>query len=86
MVDLLEVVVRQEVSEVPFLALFLPDVGESFKDSQSRLLLGVWNVEFPKFVLDPPKLVGDLFFKLEPGFGRCFSQLVLVLGPTLGDL
>ncbi len=79
---MLEAVVRQEVSEVPFLALFLPLVGESFEDSQSRSLLCVWNVEFPKFVLDPPKLVGDLFFKLEPHF----SQRVLVLGPTLGYL
>ncbi len=49
-VDLRKAVVRLEVSEVLFQALLLPLLGESFKDSQSHQLLGVWNVEFPKLV------------------------------------
>jgi hypothetical protein len=56
LLDRLETVVRQEVSEVSFEALLLPFVCESFEDSQSRQLFRIRDVEFPKLVLDPAKL------------------------------
>jgi hypothetical protein len=85
-VDLQEAVVREQVSEVRFSALLLSNVGYSLKDSQSRPLLCVWDVEFPKLVLDPPELVVELLFKIEPDLDSCLRQRVLVLGPMPGDL
>jgi cobalamin biosynthesis Co2+ chelatase CbiK len=73
-VDLLEAVVRQQISEVRLTALFLIEVDHALEDSQSRSLFDVWDVEFPELVLELSKLAGKFFFKFEPSFGRVFCQ------------